>query len=166
MVDLAAEAGGNCEYTAQDAVVATPGGVSVVGYTDLPSRMATQVGLAQPGWTRAGCHRPHLWARRTGTRGAASARKPPALLHAASRSVGHALRARTCAGRAPHSPALLALCPPAVLHASHPACLACPLLQSSTLYANNVSSFLQSVGPFSTKRSNELFVDVEDPVVR
>ena len=39
VVDLAAEQGGNCEYTKPGEVVDI-GGVSIVGYTDLPSRMA------------------------------------------------------------------------------------------------------------------------------
>jgi NAD/NADP transhydrogenase alpha subunit len=43
IVDLSAEAGGNCEYTQAGGVVKTANNVSVVGYTDLPSRMATQV---------------------------------------------------------------------------------------------------------------------------
>ncbi|MEO8217777.1 MAG: Re/Si-specific NAD(P)(+) transhydrogenase subunit alpha [Acidobacteriota bacterium] len=41
IVDLAAEQGGNCELTERDRVV-TRNGVSIVGYTDLPSRMAAQ----------------------------------------------------------------------------------------------------------------------------
>ncbi len=48
VVDLSAEAGGNCEYTQAGKVVATPNAVSVVGYTDLPSRMATQVRVHGP----------------------------------------------------------------------------------------------------------------------
>lgn len=43
VVDLAAEVGGNCAYTIAGEVVHTPHGCHVVGYTDLPSRMATQV---------------------------------------------------------------------------------------------------------------------------
>ena len=43
VIDLSAEAGGNCAYTKQNEVVRTPGGVTVVGYTDLPSRLPTQV---------------------------------------------------------------------------------------------------------------------------
>ena len=39
VVDLAAEQGGNCEYT-KPGEVAEVNGVSIVGYTDLPSRMA------------------------------------------------------------------------------------------------------------------------------
>jgi H+-translocating NAD(P) transhydrogenase subunit alpha len=39
VVDLASEQGGNCEYT-QPGEVALVNGVSVIGYTDLPSRMA------------------------------------------------------------------------------------------------------------------------------
>ncbi len=40
VVDLAAEQGGNCEYT-KPGEVADVNGVQVIGYTDLPSRMAT-----------------------------------------------------------------------------------------------------------------------------
>ena len=40
IIDLAAEAGGNCEYTTPGKLVTTAGGVHVVGYTDLPSRLA------------------------------------------------------------------------------------------------------------------------------
>jgi NAD(P) transhydrogenase subunit alpha len=40
VVDLAAEQGGNCEYT-KPGDVAVVHGVSIVGYTDLPSRMAS-----------------------------------------------------------------------------------------------------------------------------
>jgi H+-translocating NAD(P) transhydrogenase subunit alpha len=39
VVDLAAEQGGNCEYTKPGEAVEV-GGVTVIGYTDLPSRMA------------------------------------------------------------------------------------------------------------------------------
>ena len=41
VVDLAAEQGGNCELTEADKVV-NANGVSIIGYTDLPSRLATQ----------------------------------------------------------------------------------------------------------------------------
>ncbi len=41
IVDLAAEQGGNCELTERDQVVRKHG-VSLIGYTDLPSRLATQ----------------------------------------------------------------------------------------------------------------------------
>jgi NAD(P) transhydrogenase subunit alpha len=41
IVDLAAEQGGNCEMTAPGKVVKKHG-VSIIGYTDLPSRMAAQ----------------------------------------------------------------------------------------------------------------------------
>ncbi|MFT5658157.1 MAG: NAD(P) transhydrogenase subunit alpha, partial [Gammaproteobacteria bacterium] len=41
IVDLAAEQGGNCELTVKDKV-AKAHGVSIVGYTDLPSRLAAQ----------------------------------------------------------------------------------------------------------------------------
>ncbi len=40
VVDLAAEMGGNCELTAADEAVVTDNGVTILGYTDLPSRMA------------------------------------------------------------------------------------------------------------------------------
>ena len=42
IVDLAAERGGNCELTVADEKIVTPNGVTIVGYTDFPSRMATQ----------------------------------------------------------------------------------------------------------------------------
>jgi len=42
VVDLAAEQGGNCELTKAEEVVKTANGVSIIGYTDLPSRMAAQ----------------------------------------------------------------------------------------------------------------------------
>ncbi len=42
VVDLAAEQGGNCDYTKKDEKIVTPGGVTVIGYTDFASRMATQ----------------------------------------------------------------------------------------------------------------------------
>ena len=41
IVDLAAEQGGNCELTRANEVVQT-NGVSIIGYTDLPSRLAAQ----------------------------------------------------------------------------------------------------------------------------
>lgn len=41
IVDLAAEQGGNCELTEADRIVEA-NGVSIIGYTDLPSRLATQ----------------------------------------------------------------------------------------------------------------------------
>ncbi|MDP6993425.1 MAG: Re/Si-specific NAD(P)(+) transhydrogenase subunit alpha [Woeseiaceae bacterium] len=41
VVDLAAEQGGNCELTEPDELVVKEG-VTIVGYTDLPSRMAAQ----------------------------------------------------------------------------------------------------------------------------
>ncbi len=41
VVDLAAEQGGNCELTQADRVVDADG-VSIIGYTDLPSRLAAQ----------------------------------------------------------------------------------------------------------------------------
>jgi NAD(P) transhydrogenase subunit alpha len=42
IVDLAAERGGNCELTVKDEKLVTDNGVTIVGYTDFPSRMATQ----------------------------------------------------------------------------------------------------------------------------
>ena len=43
IVDLAAERGGNCELTVKDEKIVSDNGVVVVGYTDFPSRMATQI---------------------------------------------------------------------------------------------------------------------------
>ena len=45
IVDLAAERGGNCELTVKDEKVVSDNGVTIVGYTDFPSRMATQSSL-------------------------------------------------------------------------------------------------------------------------
>ena len=42
IVDLAAERGGNCDLTVMDEVVESKNGVTVIGYTDFPSQMATQ----------------------------------------------------------------------------------------------------------------------------
>ncbi|WP_121061818.1 Re/Si-specific NAD(P)(+) transhydrogenase subunit alpha [Chachezhania antarctica] len=42
IVDLAAERGGNCELTVKDEKIVTDNDVTIVGYTDFPSRMATQ----------------------------------------------------------------------------------------------------------------------------
>jgi len=42
VVDLAAERGGNCDLTVADQKVVSPNGVTIVGYTDFPSRMAAQ----------------------------------------------------------------------------------------------------------------------------
>jgi NAD(P) transhydrogenase subunit alpha len=42
IVDLAAEQGGNCELTQPEEIVKTSNGVSIIGYTDLPSRLAAQ----------------------------------------------------------------------------------------------------------------------------
>ncbi|QYX58185.1 Re/Si-specific NAD(P)(+) transhydrogenase subunit alpha [Roseovarius sp. SCSIO 43702] len=42
IVDLAAERGGNCELTEPDEKIVTKNGVTIVGYTDFPSRMAAQ----------------------------------------------------------------------------------------------------------------------------
>ena len=41
-VDLAAETGGNIQTTVKNKVITTPNGVTCIGYTDLPSRLATQ----------------------------------------------------------------------------------------------------------------------------
>ncbi|MFQ3787728.1 Re/Si-specific NAD(P)(+) transhydrogenase subunit alpha [Halomonas sp. A29] len=45
IIDLAAEKGGNCDLTVPNERVVTDNGVVVVGYTDFPSRMATQASL-------------------------------------------------------------------------------------------------------------------------
>ncbi len=45
IVDLAAERGGNCDLTEPDQRIVTDNGVVIVGYTDFPSRMATQASL-------------------------------------------------------------------------------------------------------------------------
>ncbi len=42
VVDLAAEQGGNCDLTVANEVVTSENGVTIVGYTDFPSRMAAQ----------------------------------------------------------------------------------------------------------------------------
>ena len=42
IVDLAAERGGNCDLTVMDEKIVTDNGVTIVGYTDFPSRMAAQ----------------------------------------------------------------------------------------------------------------------------
>lgn len=42
IVDLAAANGGNCAYTEADKVITTPGGVKIVGYTDMVARLPTQ----------------------------------------------------------------------------------------------------------------------------
>ena len=42
IVDLAALGGGNCEYTVPGEVVTTDNNVTVIGYTDLPNRLAGQ----------------------------------------------------------------------------------------------------------------------------
>ena len=42
VVDLAAERGGNCDLTVMDEKILSENGVTVVGYTDFPSRMAAQ----------------------------------------------------------------------------------------------------------------------------
>lgn len=42
IVDLAAERGGNCDLTVKDEKIETANGVTIIGYTDLASRMATQ----------------------------------------------------------------------------------------------------------------------------
>ena len=45
IVDLAAERGGNCELTVKDEKIVTDNDVTIVGYTDFPSRMAAQSSL-------------------------------------------------------------------------------------------------------------------------
>jgi len=42
IVDLAAEKGGNCKLTVLDEKVVTDNGVTIIGYSDFPSRMAAQ----------------------------------------------------------------------------------------------------------------------------
>lgn len=42
IVDLAAQNGGNCEYTVANQIVTTDNGVKVIGYTDLAGRLPTQ----------------------------------------------------------------------------------------------------------------------------
>ncbi len=42
IVDLAAEKGGNCKLTVKDEKITTKNGVTIIGYTDFPSRMASQ----------------------------------------------------------------------------------------------------------------------------
>jgi len=42
VVDLAAERGGNCDLTVAEQKIVSPNGVTVIGYTDFPSRMAAQ----------------------------------------------------------------------------------------------------------------------------
>ena len=42
IVDLAAEKGGNCKLTVLDEKIVTDNGVTIVGYSDFPSRMAAQ----------------------------------------------------------------------------------------------------------------------------
>ena len=46
IVDLAAERGGNCDLTVADEKIVSDNGVTVVGYTDFPSRMAAQASHA------------------------------------------------------------------------------------------------------------------------
>lgn len=42
VIDLAAERGGNCDLTVPDEKIVSDNGVTIVGYTDFPSRMAAQ----------------------------------------------------------------------------------------------------------------------------
>jgi NAD(P) transhydrogenase subunit alpha len=42
IIDLAAERGGNCKLTVKDEKIVTDNGVTIIGYTDFPSRMAAQ----------------------------------------------------------------------------------------------------------------------------
>jgi NAD(P) transhydrogenase subunit alpha len=42
IVDLAAEKGGNCKLTVMDEKIVTDNGVTILGYTDFPSRMGAQ----------------------------------------------------------------------------------------------------------------------------
>ncbi|WP_431324695.1 Re/Si-specific NAD(P)(+) transhydrogenase subunit alpha [Rhizobium sp. YTU87027] len=45
VVDLAAERGGNCDLTVADQKIVSENGVTIVGYTDFPSRMAAQASM-------------------------------------------------------------------------------------------------------------------------
>ena len=45
IVDLAAEMGGNCELTVPDECIMTANGVTIIGYTDFPSRMPKMASL-------------------------------------------------------------------------------------------------------------------------
>lgn len=50
IVDLAAANGGNVAHTEANRVITTPNGVTIIGYTDLPSRLAsTSSTLVSPG---------------------------------------------------------------------------------------------------------------------
>lgn len=42
IVDMAAQAGGNCEYTVPGKLDVTASGVKVIGYSDLPGRLPAQ----------------------------------------------------------------------------------------------------------------------------
>lgn len=42
VIDLAAERGGNCDLTVPDEKIVSDNGVTIIGYTDFPSRMAAQ----------------------------------------------------------------------------------------------------------------------------
>jgi NAD(P) transhydrogenase subunit alpha len=42
VIDLAAERGGNCDLTVMDEKIVSKSGVTIIGYTDYPSRMAAQ----------------------------------------------------------------------------------------------------------------------------
>merc|ERR1719203_956893 len=42
IVDLAAAGGGNCEMTVKHQIITTPNGVTIIGFSDLPARMANQ----------------------------------------------------------------------------------------------------------------------------
>ena len=42
VIDLAAERGGNCDLTVPDQKILSDNGVTIIGYTDFPSRMAAQ----------------------------------------------------------------------------------------------------------------------------
>lgn len=42
IVDMAAEQGGNCEYTVPNEKIVRPNGVTIIGFADLPSRLARQ----------------------------------------------------------------------------------------------------------------------------
>ena len=58
IVDLAAEQGGNCDLTVPGEVV-EHSGVTIIGYTDLPSRLPTQSSQLYATQPAASAHRTH-----------------------------------------------------------------------------------------------------------
>jgi NAD(P) transhydrogenase subunit alpha len=45
IVDLAAQGGGNCEWTKLNEIVTTPNGVTIIGYADMPARSWVKAGM-------------------------------------------------------------------------------------------------------------------------